>query len=87
MRRVAILIGFARGSSPLVHSSTTVWLSENCDDQPRRCDASRYFTVLPSPLRDGDPPRISLTFRSIVPGFEDALATANDLCVEEAQPR
>ena len=39
------------------------------------------------PLRDGDPPRISLTFRSIVPGFEDALATANDLCVEDAKPR
>ena len=39
------------------------------------------------PLRDDDPPRISLTFRSIVPGFEDALATANDLCVEEAKPR
>ena len=34
------------------------------------------------PLRPGDGHRISLTFRSIVPGFEDALgAAADDPCV------
>ena len=34
------------------------------------------------PLRPGDGHRISLTFRSIVPGFEDALGVAaEDPCV------
>ena len=34
------------------------------------------------PLRPGDGHRISLTFRSIVPGFEDGIgAAADDACV------
>jgi hypothetical protein len=36
------------------------------------------------PLRPGDGHRISLTFRSIVPGFEDAMeAAADDPCVAQ----